>query len=82
MILQTSDVLVVNNITVSTATTLLELPRLTLIDCKMMEEIVASKKDSNAPVEIAFMKLEKLGLENLPRFTTFKFPSLTTVSVR
>jgi hypothetical protein len=54
----------------STATSLQKLKELHIHDCEVIEEIVASD-DENDTSELAFMKLEYLRLNKLPRLRSF-----------
>ncbi|KAH8490860.1 hypothetical protein H0E87_023118 [Populus deltoides] len=74
-------------VTSSTARSLVQLSAMSIKECKMVTEIVASKGDE-AGNEIIFWKLESLKLDCLASLTsfcsinfTFKFPSLTEVIV-
>ncbi|KAE9621270.1 hypothetical protein Lal_00023652 [Lupinus albus] len=78
---------IVNIMTSSTARSLVNLTRLSISYCEMVEEIVACENDSDEG-EIAFIKLEVLELDNLPRLTRFwkesffyKLPLLDTLLV-
>ncbi|KAG4381935.1 hypothetical protein GLYMA_15G247400v4 [Glycine max] len=73
--------------------TIANLPNLRILSikyCYWLEEIYGSDNESDAPLgEIAFMKLEELTLEYLPRLTSFcqgsynfKFPSLQKVHLK
>ncbi|KAK7256987.1 hypothetical protein RIF29_30638 [Crotalaria pallida] len=77
----------INIITLSAARSFLKLRQLIIYNCEMVEEIVADEDDSDGG-EVAFMKLELLTLDNLPRLTSFckesfsfKFPLLKTLYV-
>ncbi|XP_065848658.1 uncharacterized protein [Euphorbia lathyris] len=77
----------INLITPSTARSLVQLRRMKVKDCKMMQEIVAIVSDE-AEYEICFSQLEHLELEDLPCLTSFcsgsygfYFPSLVEVVV-
>ncbi|KAL9341503.1 hypothetical protein Peur_064828 [Populus x canadensis] len=74
-------------VTSSTARSLVQLSAMSIKECKMVTEIVASKGDE-AGNEIIFWKLESLKLDCLASLAsfcsinfTFKFPSLTEVIV-
>ncbi|KAL2581795.1 hypothetical protein GLYMA_15G246100v4 [Glycine max] len=76
------------NIIRPSTTSLPKLRILRIWDCNELEEICGSSNEGDAPVldEIAFMKLEELTLECLPRLTSFcqgsyhfRFPSLQIV---
>ncbi|XP_042991226.1 uncharacterized protein LOC122318126 isoform X8 [Carya illinoinensis] len=78
----------INLLTSSTAKTLVQLERMTVIDCKRITEIVAME-DGEANVAITFNKLRRLELRGLPNLThfcsghySFGFPSLDEVIVR
>ncbi|KAG6701556.1 hypothetical protein I3842_08G171100 [Carya illinoinensis] len=78
----------INLLTSSTAKTLVQLERMTVIDCKRITEIVAME-DGEANVAITFNKLRCLELRGLPNLThfcsghySFGFPSLDEVIVR
>ncbi|XP_042990748.1 uncharacterized protein LOC122317791 isoform X3 [Carya illinoinensis] len=77
----------INLLTSSTAKTLVQLKRMTVIDCKRITEIVAME-DGEANVAIIFNKLTVLTLDGLPNLThfgfpySFGFPSLYKVIVR
>ncbi|KAG6646187.1 hypothetical protein CIPAW_08G176000 [Carya illinoinensis] len=78
----------INLLTSSTAKTLVQLQRMTVIDCKRITEIVAME-DGEANVAITFNKLTRLTLDGLPNLThfcsgpySFGFPSLDEVIVR
>ncbi|OIW04963.1 hypothetical protein TanjilG_01159 [Lupinus angustifolius] len=78
---------IVNIMTYSAATSLVNLTFLRIHDCEMVEEIVACENDSDGG-EIGFMKLEHLELKNLPRLTrfcnenfSFKLPLLEVLRV-
>ncbi|CAL0335252.1 unnamed protein product [Lupinus luteus] len=78
---------IVNIMTSSTARSLVNLRNLSIRDCEMVEEIVACENDSDGG-EIAFMKLQCLDLEKLPRLRrfcnqnlSFKFPLLERLRV-
>ncbi|XP_065849856.1 putative disease resistance protein At1g63350 isoform X3 [Euphorbia lathyris] len=77
----------INLITTSTARSLVQLKRMNVKDCKMMQEIVAIASDG-VECEIRFSQLEYLGLDDLPCLTSFccgnfdfHFPSLEEVVV-
>ncbi|KAG6646201.1 uncharacterized protein LOC122318465 isoform X2 [Carya illinoinensis] len=79
----------INLLTSSTAKTLVQLKRMTVIDCKRITEIVAMEDIGEANVAITFNKLTYLKLDGLPNFThfcsgpySFGFPSLKEVIVR
>ncbi|KAL2972016.1 hypothetical protein AAZX31_15G231900 [Glycine max] len=78
----------VNIIRPSTTTSLPKLRILRIRECNELEEICGSSNEGDGAVlnEIAFMKLEELTLNNLPRLTSFcqgsydfRFPSLQIV---
>ncbi|KAK7401714.1 hypothetical protein VNO78_13413 [Psophocarpus tetragonolobus] len=62
---------VANIITPSMAPCLPNLRIINISSCKMLKEIVGSNNESNAPSEIALMKLCELNFENLPSLTSF-----------
>ncbi|XP_028202002.1 uncharacterized protein LOC114386232 [Glycine soja] len=81
----------VNIIRPSTTTSLTNLRILRISECHELEEIYGSSNEGDAPIldEIAFMKLEELTLNNLPRLTSFcqgsydfRFPSLQKVHLK
>ncbi|KAG6646156.1 disease resistance protein At4g27190-like isoform X1 [Carya illinoinensis] len=79
----------INLLTSSTAKTLVQLKRMTVIDCKRITEIVAMEDVGEANVAITFNKLRCLELRRLPNLThfcsgpySFGFPSLDEVIVR
>ncbi|KAG4947486.1 hypothetical protein JHK87_043493 [Glycine soja] len=81
----------VNIIRPSTTTSLPNLRILRISECHELEEIYGSSNEGDAPIldEIAFMKLEELTLNNLPRLTSFcqgsydfRFPSLQKVHLK
>ncbi|KAG4122484.1 hypothetical protein ERO13_D11G270000v2 [Gossypium hirsutum] len=72
----------------STAKSLVQLSRMSVTDCKMLEEIVTCPGDE-VKEAIVFTQLKYLGLSCLPNIEsfcsgncTFKFPSLETVTMR
>ncbi|KAI9083485.1 hypothetical protein K1719_034427 [Acacia pycnantha] len=72
--------------TSSTARGLLSLTKLTIYDCKVIEEIVNCDEGDDG--EIAFMKLERLELHRLSNLTSFckgdhsfRFPLMRTIFV-
>ncbi|XP_037496112.1 uncharacterized protein LOC119369116 isoform X2 [Jatropha curcas] len=74
--------------TSSTAKSLVQLTRLSIRECDMLIEIVASEGNDGSREEIIFNKLETLELLYLPSLVSFcaaehsfKFPSLTLVIV-
>ncbi|KAH9687076.1 AAA domain-containing protein [Citrus sinensis] len=79
----------INVLTLSTSKTLVNLERMKIADCKMIEEIIQSQVGEEAEDCIVFRKLEYLGLDCLPSLTSFclgnyalEFPSLEHVVVR
>ncbi|KAH9752916.1 AAA domain-containing protein [Citrus sinensis] len=79
----------INLLTLSTSESLVNLERMKITDCKMMEEIIQSQVGEEAEDCIVFRKLEYLGLYCLPSLTSFclgnyalEFPSLEHVVVR
>ncbi|XP_065848441.1 probable disease resistance protein At1g62630 isoform X2 [Euphorbia lathyris] len=77
----------INLMTASTARSLVQLKRMNVKDCKMMQEIVAISSDG-VEYEIRFSQLEYVGLDDLPCLTSFcsgnyafHFPSLKEVMV-
>ncbi|XP_052297553.1 disease resistance protein At4g27190-like isoform X3 [Citrus sinensis] len=79
----------INLLTLSTSESLVNLERMKITDCKMMEEIIQSQVGEEAEDCIVFRKLEYLGLDCLPSLTSFclgnyalEFPSLEHVVVR
>ncbi|GAY62531.1 hypothetical protein CUMW_218560 [Citrus unshiu] len=79
----------INLLTLSTSESLVNLERMKITDCKMMEEIIQSQVGEEAEDCIVFWKLEYLGLDRLPSLTSFclanyalEFPSLEHVVVR
>ncbi|GAY66514.1 hypothetical protein CUMW_249360 [Citrus unshiu] len=79
----------INLLTLSTSESLVNLERMKMSDCKMMEEIIQSQVGEEAEDCIVFRKLEYLGLDCLPSLTSFclgnyalEFPSLEHVVVR
>ncbi|XP_058002662.1 uncharacterized protein LOC131179870 [Hevea brasiliensis] len=71
----------------STATSLGQLQRMSVNECKMLQQIVASEGDG-VEDEICFSKLEYLKLDRLPCLASFcsgnhafNFPSLETIIV-
>ncbi|KAB2005784.1 hypothetical protein ES319_D11G294800v1 [Gossypium barbadense] len=72
----------------STAKSLVQLSRMSVTDCQMLEEIVTCPGDE-VKEAIVFTQLKYLGLSCLPNIEsfcsgncTFKFPSLETVTMR
>ncbi|KAK5786366.1 hypothetical protein PVK06_041002 [Gossypium arboreum] len=72
----------------STAKSLVQLNRMSVTDCKMLEEIVTCPGDE-VKEAIVFTQLKYLGLSCLPNIAsfcsgncTFEFPSLETVTMR
>ncbi|MBA0860562.1 hypothetical protein Goshw_018865 [Gossypium schwendimanii] len=72
----------------STAKSLVQLSRMSVTDCKMLEEIVTCPGDE-VKEAIVFTQLKYLGLSCLPNIEsfcsgncTFEFPSLETVTMR
>ncbi|KAH9753039.1 Disease resistance protein [Citrus sinensis] len=79
----------INLLTLSTSESLVNLERMKITDCKMMEEIIQSQVGEEAEDCIVFRKLEYLGIDCLPSLTSFslgnyalEFPSLAHVVVR
>ncbi|KAH9752886.1 Disease resistance protein [Citrus sinensis] len=79
----------INLLTLSTSESLVNLERMKITDCKMMEEIIQSQVGEEAEDCIVFGKLRYLGLDCLPSLTSFclgnyalEFPSLKQVVVR
>ncbi|KAL5159755.1 putative disease resistance protein [Glycine soja] len=81
----------VNIIRPSTTTSLPNLRILRISECDELKEIYGSSNEGDGPVldDIAFMKLEELTLNNLPRLTSFcqgsygfRFPSLQKVHLK
>ncbi|KAG2694938.1 hypothetical protein I3760_08G167500 [Carya illinoinensis] len=79
----------INLLTSSTAKTLVQLERMTVIDCKRITEIVAMEDIGETNVAIIFNELRYLELRGLPNLThfcsgpySFGFPSLDKVIVR
>ncbi|GAY62525.1 hypothetical protein CUMW_218490, partial [Citrus unshiu] len=79
----------INLLTLSTSESLVNLERMKITDCKMMEEIIQSQVGEEAEDCIVFRKLEYLGLDCLPSLTSFslgnyalEFSSLEHVVVR
>ncbi|CAL0309959.1 unnamed protein product [Lupinus luteus] len=77
----------VNIMTLSVARSFLKLRDLWIYDCERVEEVVACNDDNDIG-DVAFIKLEHLQLENLPRLTSFckenlsfKLPMLKTLYV-
>ncbi|KAL5743188.1 hypothetical protein ACOSP7_029920 [Xanthoceras sorbifolium] len=77
-----------NLVAVPTAKSLVQLTKLIVSKCKMIEEIITHEGDE-VEDRIIFKKLSYLELQCLPSFTSFysgnytiEFPSLTQVSVR
>ncbi|KAK4834452.1 hypothetical protein QYF36_023114 [Acer negundo] len=78
----------INLMAISTAKSLVQLARLKIIECKMIEEIVIHGGDREEN-PIIFSRLEYLELHCLPRLTSFytgshaiEFPSLQQIVVR
>ncbi|XVF06185.1 hypothetical protein REPUB_Repub06bG0025600 [Reevesia pubescens] len=70
-------------VTLTVAKSMVQLDYMTIDDCQMMEEIVASSTSDEVMYGIVFSKLKTLKLEELPRLSsffsgncTFEFPSL------
>ncbi|KAK9218359.1 hypothetical protein WN943_006996 [Citrus x changshan-huyou] len=79
----------INLLTFSTSESLVNLQRMMIADCKMIEEIIQSQVGEEAKDCIVFRELEYLTLDCLPSLTTFslgnyalEFPSLKQVVVR
>ncbi|KAH9686969.1 Disease resistance protein [Citrus sinensis] len=79
----------INVLTFSTSESLVNLERMKIIDCKMIEEIIQSQAGEEAKDCIVFRKLKYLGLDCLPSLTSFclgnyalEFPSLKRAVVR
>ncbi|KAL3591251.1 hypothetical protein D5086_009891, partial [Populus alba] len=75
-------------VTSTTAKSLAQLTTMTILDCRMVTEIVANEGEGIKD-EIVFSKLETLELDDLPSLTSFcsekhsfDFPSLVKVTVR
>ncbi|KAJ6996087.1 disease resistance protein [Populus alba x Populus x berolinensis] len=62
-----------NLFSVSMARRLVRLEEITIIDCKIMEEVVAEESESDAAdgEPIGFTQLRRLTLQRLPQFTSF-----------
>ncbi|KAH9753100.1 Disease resistance protein [Citrus sinensis] len=79
----------INVLTFSTSESLVNLQRMKIADCKMIEEIIQSQVGEEAKDCIVFRELEYLTLDCLPSLTSFslgnyalEFPSLKQVVVR
>ncbi|KAJ7942952.1 NBS-LRR type disease resistance protein [Quillaja saponaria] len=79
----------VNLLAPSTAKSLVQLRTLRIVECKMIEEIIANDQEEEAEDEIEFMQLQVLELVFLLKLTSFcsrhwvfKFPLLTKVNVK
>ncbi|KAH9687084.1 Disease resistance protein [Citrus sinensis] len=79
----------INVLTLSASKNLVNLRRMKIADCKMIEEIMQSRVGEEAKECNVFKELEYLGLDCLPSLTSFclgnyalEFPSLKQVVVR
>ena len=79
----------INVLTLSASKNLVNLGRMKIVDCKMMEEIIQSQVGEETEDCIVFGKLRYLELDCLPSLTSFclgnyalEFPSLKQVVVR